>query len=53
MEEETESCRDCDKGLLEFRINNASNDVFDIGADFGVVILSELGGCSFGEDTYR
>lgn len=53
MEEETESCGNCDKGLLKFRINDASDDVFDIRADVGVEVLSELGGCSVGEDTYR
>lgn len=52
MEEETESCRNCDKGLFKFHINNASNDVFDIGADVGIVVLFELGGCGVGEDTY-
>lgn len=52
MEEETESCRYCDERLFKFGLNHTSNYAFHIGADIGVVVLSELGGCEVGEDTY-
>lgn len=39
MKKKTKGCRNCDKSLLKFLLNNSFNNVFNIGADIGIVVL--------------
>lgn len=43
MEEEAESGRNSDESLLKFFGNLGADNAFDIWADIGVEVLSELG----------
>lgn len=45
MEEEAESGGNSDESLLKFFGNFGADNVFDIGANIGVEVLSELGEC--------
>ena len=40
MEEEANGSRDCDKCFMEFLFNCFSDDVFNIGADFCIVVMT-------------
>ena len=50
MEEEAEGGRSGDEGLLELVGDGGPNDVFDVGADVGVVVLPELSHAHFRQE---
>lgn len=50
MEEETEDCRDCNKGLIDFCFNDFSNNCFDIWTHSSVVVGYKLCQCQVWEE---